>query len=431
MPAALSFEQAPPLASTFRFFLTAPWFGVAAGALLAWIGAPALASRWSGTAAALTHLLAAGFMLQAMSGALLQIVPVVAGGNVWRPRLVAVLVHAAITLGASLLVAALLLGQATWLPSAQLALGAGIALFVGVVGLALLRTASTGASMAGLRIAVGALAITATLGIVLARILAGHPGPAFVPTADIHAALGLGAWALLLLAAVSFTVLPMFQLTPPYPRWMHRGLPAALFALLAARAALSWCVAQWAPWAERAAAASALLLAAAFAVVTLRLQRRSRRARVDATRLFFRSAMLSLLLADTVLLAGQIAPAVTDFPGLDVAIGIVVMVGVFVSAICGMLYKIVPFVCWLKLPSQHGAAGPRPALGPVITEGAMRAQLRLHLAALALLVASVPFGGVTRAAGAMFALSCGLLGVNLARGVAHYRRIKGRIASVA
>ena len=77
----LSFDQAPPVSVPFRFFLTAPWFGVAAGLLLAWSGDLAVASRWTGQALALTHLLVAGYLLQAMTGALFQFVPVAAGGG--------------------------------------------------------------------------------------------------------------------------------------------------------------------------------------------------------------------------------------------------------------------------------------------------------------------------------------------------------------
>ena len=63
----LSFEQAPPISVPYRFFLTAPWFGVAAGLLLAFMGEDMLASRWTPGALAGTHLLVAGFMLQARS----------------------------------------------------------------------------------------------------------------------------------------------------------------------------------------------------------------------------------------------------------------------------------------------------------------------------------------------------------------------------
>ncbi|MCE9569169.1 MAG: hypothetical protein K8R10_04030 [Rhodocyclales bacterium] len=86
MHANLSFDQAPPISVPYRFFVAAPWFGVLAGILLTWSGADALASRWTPEALALTHLIALGFMLQAMCGALFQFIAVAVGGNVWRPK---------------------------------------------------------------------------------------------------------------------------------------------------------------------------------------------------------------------------------------------------------------------------------------------------------------------------------------------------------
>ena len=50
-------------------------------------------------------------MLQAMCGSLLQFVAVVAGANIWRPRLVAAVVHPLITAGAIFLASAFLLEQ--------------------------------------------------------------------------------------------------------------------------------------------------------------------------------------------------------------------------------------------------------------------------------------------------------------------------------
>jgi len=76
--AGLSFEQAPPFALPLRFFLTAPLFLLAAAGLIVW--APeALASRWTPQALALTHALTLGFLAMVMLGALMQMLPVVAG----------------------------------------------------------------------------------------------------------------------------------------------------------------------------------------------------------------------------------------------------------------------------------------------------------------------------------------------------------------
>ena len=79
MQRVASFDLSPPLAAPLRFFLTAPAFAMAAGLLLAATGTDGLASRWSPTTLALTHLMTLGFLGMAMLGALIQILPVVAG----------------------------------------------------------------------------------------------------------------------------------------------------------------------------------------------------------------------------------------------------------------------------------------------------------------------------------------------------------------
>ena len=99
MQALLSYEQSPPLAAPFRFFLTAPCCGVLAGLLLIVYGEDALVMRWTPAALALTHAVTAGLMLQAMLGALIQILPVVVGVNLAAPGALARRVHALSILG--------------------------------------------------------------------------------------------------------------------------------------------------------------------------------------------------------------------------------------------------------------------------------------------------------------------------------------------
>ena len=70
MGPGLSYDDTPPFSAPLRFFLTAPLFGVVAGLTLLF-GGEILVSRWTPGALAITHLFAAGFMLQVMLGALL------------------------------------------------------------------------------------------------------------------------------------------------------------------------------------------------------------------------------------------------------------------------------------------------------------------------------------------------------------------------
>lgn len=422
----LSFEQAPPISVPYRFFLTAPWFGVAAGLLLAWAGEGAMASRWTSTSLALTHLLVAGFMLQAMAGALLQFVPVAAGGNVWRPRMLATVVHPLLIVAVALLVGAFLGGAALLFRLAGSLFLLVMSFYVAVVGIALLKTPARGNTILTLRMALAALAITVVLGASLADAVSRDSGWPLVQWANVHAAWGLGGWALLLLAGVSYYVVPMFQLTPAYPDRPARLLPLAMFLVLAIWSLqLGGGSSDWQQWTWLCG----LSLAAAFAVITLRLQQRRRRKVSDATFWFFRGAMLSLLgLAASAALIAAV-PDIGNDPRAAVWLGVLALPGVFVSAINGMLYKIVPFMNWLHLQRLGGYAVMPPNMRDMLPEAAMGGQLRLHFVALGLLLLAVIWPAAARIAGGAFAASCAWLGWNLIGALRAYEDFKDRIPS--
>lgn len=424
----LTFEQAPPISVPFRFFLTAPWFGVLAGVLLAHQGGDMLATRWMPSALAGTHLLVAGFMLQAMCGALLQFVPVACGGNVWRPRLIASVVHPGLMAGVLLLATAFLTQQPGLFIAAALVFGMAGALFVLVVGLALWQTPAQGATVAALRLAQIGLLVTVALGISLATALArGLDWPLPMLT-DVHAAWGLGGWGFMLLAGVAYFVVPMFQLTPPYPLRLARSLPFLMFGVL-----LLWSLQGFGMNANTRMGLlfAGLGIAGIFAAQTLDLQHRRRRKVPDTTLLFFRVAMLCLLLLlAAALLLSAISGLAAD-PRTTPWMGTLVIVGVFVSVINGMLYKIVPFLGWLHLQRLGGLHQPPPPMNQLIPEVAMRYQFRAHLAALMLLQAAVWITPLARPAGLLLAVSCGWLGINLARATRSYAGFKDRIPATA
>lgn len=424
----LSFEQAPPISVPYRFFLTAPWFGVAAGLLLAWTGETAVASRWTGSTLALTHLISVGFMLQAMTGALMQFVPVATGGNVWRPRLVASIVHPGLLLGAVILVSAFLTGSSTLFRLAATLFVASAILFVAIVGTALLRTPGRGATILSLRVAIGGLAVTVLLGATLAEGLAGARSWPLIEFVNVHAAWGLGGWALLLLAGVSYYVVPMFQLTPAYPVKFARVLPPALVAVL-----FVWSLQMGGaspPW-QRLVLLAGFAIAAAFAAETLWLQQHRRRRIADPTMLFFRGAMIFLLAVPASAILTLLLPSLGDEPRSAYWFGVLALPGVFVSAISGMLYKIVPFLNWLHLQKLMGPGMLPPNMRDMIPERAIKLQMRLHFAAVALLLAATFWPIVARAGGAMLALSCALLGWNLVGAARFFTRFKDRMRAAA
>ena len=241
---------------------------------------------------ALTHLIALGFMFQAMCGALFQFIPVAVGGNVWRPKLVANTVQPLLLLATLLLVAGLLFSRPGLLSVAVPLFLLAIGGFVLVVTLALWRTPATGMTLWAMRLAIGGLAVTVLLGSLLAEALAlGLPLP-IVELTNVHLAWGLGGWALMLLAGVSYHVVPMFQLTSPYPLWFTRWFwPVLLILLLGWSSRLFLHDALW----SLAVALPLLVILSVYAGMTLWLQYTRRRKVHDATSIYFRVAMLSML----------------------------------------------------------------------------------------------------------------------------------------
>jgi len=419
----LSFDQAPPIGVPFRFFLTAPWFGVLAGMLLLWQGGDLLASRWTPGALSLTHLLVLGFMLQAMTGALFQFVPVAAGGNLWRATVVATIVHPAFAASAVLLSAGFLFPGAGALGAAAILMASAGILFVLTLGRALIATPAAGATVANLRGAALALAVTLGLGTLLVTGLVTSRAWSFLEMTHVHAAWGLGGWALLLLAGVAIIVVPMFQMTPPFPQ------PAAkVFPWLVIGCLLLWTsrLGGVADGFAYAGLFGLLALAAAFCVTTLLLQARRRRKVNDPNVLMMRSAMITGIVA--VALCAWLAGGLpgSNSSGLHVAAG-VLLIAPFVFAINGMLYKIVAFLCWLHLNREGGPRALPPNMSRMFPAAAVGRQTVTQLFAFALLFAACLWPGLARLAGLALIVSFGWLAWNLIGAVSIYQSFRRKI----
>lgn len=426
MQGLLSFEKAPPFAAPLRFFLTAPLFAVLAGILLLGGGADGLSSRWLPAALAATHLITIGFMLQVMTGALVQILPVMAGANLARPMQVARVVHAGLSCGALALAGAFLLGQPAGFRLAAIVLAGAAAVFVLAAGQALLGVPSTSPTIRGLKLALAGLVGVVALGATLALGLANGWLLPLPMLTDLHAGWGLGAWSGVLLVSMSYVVVPMFQLTPAYPARLSWWFPPAVALLLAL---WSLAVGLGAGGLIRLAEAATALAGIGFALFTLGLQRRRRRARADATHRYWQGGLGCALAALTMLLLAAAWPAPAEWPGWAPLFGILLGVGGFMSFIIGMLYKIVPFLSWMHL--QHAGQGRvmAPNMNKILPESRMQRQMWAHFTAFALLVAAVFLPGwLARPAGAAFAASNAWLFVNLLTAVRSYRRELAAIA---
>jgi len=422
LQAGLSFEQAPPLSLPLRFFLTAPLFLLVAAGLIV-LAPETLASRWTPQALALTHALTLGFLAMVMLGALMQMLPVVAGSPLPAPRLVAWLSHIPLALGTISLMAGFLTAEPAVFGIAIVLLGIGLTVFLAAAVISLAQAVAS-VTVGGMRLAAACLGITLLLGLALALLRAGWwAPPAIESVIAAHLAFGLLGWVLLLVIGVAYQVVPMFQITPPYPPRLSRWLAGVLFVLLLLHAAAPLLPETAAVLVDASLAAAILL----FAIVTLRLQERRRRKLPDVTLGFWRFGMASLIACVAVWLVAQFWPTWANSPPYPLVLGVLFIGGFAVSVVNGMLYKIVPFLAWFHLQAQLQArAGSIPTMKEMIAEPWMRWQFQLHVAACALLVAAILWPGLVIAAGGVLALSALLLWLNLLSATRRFGRHGGR-----
>ncbi len=380
--ATLSLKQSPHFSVPMRYYLSAPLFTMAAAVILLWKGPDALVSRWIPSLLAMTHFLTLGFLAMVMFGSVQQILPVLMGSPVPRPRLVSRTIHGLMSVGILLLCSGFLSGQARLFQGAVIFLGAGSGLFIAVVAYCLIRAQSAHATVTATALAITALGITVSLGLYLAAGYGWTAIPQSHLLTNLHLAWGLSGWVALLIIGVSYQVIPMFHVTPDYPRLVTRWLSKLLFLGLVAWTIASLMVHQ-ASW----TAGLAAVCLAIYALATLNLKRRRRRRLSDVTLDYWQLAAASLLAAVLCWTAEQLIPGLTIPP---VLLGILWVVGFAMSAISGMLHKIAPFIIWLQLNNhrqiQGRIQGKIPTMKQIIPEAWARWQLRLHTAALGLLL---------------------------------------------
>jgi hypothetical protein len=425
MNRTLSLEQTPPFSVPLRFFLTAPFFAAIAGVLLLWYGPEVLTSRWSSVTLALTHLLVLGFLTMSMIGALLQILQVVAGVVVPQVRLTAGIAHLFLTLGTIALSTAFLTSESNIF---KLALPALLTAFVWLLGACcygLWRTEASSATLTAIRLSLVALAVAVGLGATVASAFAWPRSLPLMQLTDFHAAWGLLGWIGLLIIGVAYQVVPMFQITPIYPRSITRWLVWGLFLLL-----ILWTfVTTFLPITLRTHSTWLPFVIvtgyAAFSITTLYLLWHRKRPKPEASTLFWYTGLLSLLGCAGLWLTGKLLPDVAQAPSYPLTLGILFIVGFGYSVTNGMLYKIVPFLVWYHLQNQLEVGVIRaPNVKQIVPDRFAKRQFCVHVAALLLLIeATVWPDQIARMAAVAFIISTCWLWMNLLGAVRIYHGI--------
>lgn len=348
--AGLGLGQAPAMGVPFRFFLAAPLHLLLAGVLLA-LNPDALGSRWSPALLASVHLIALGFMSQIMLGALLQLLPVVAGISLGPLERRSHWPWLWLNGGVILMAGGFFSGQFRLLALGAVLVVLTLLAFIGLALHAVARHKGRGAVLRGIAFALVALLLALGYGLFLVAALNGWaPANRLPPLVDVHATLALGGWLGLLAMAVSFQLTPLFFITGDFPARFQQWAPLVVLILLSA-----WAGA--APWGLglQGILIGLAVVASIYAALFLRLLAKRRRKAPDPAVFHWFIAGACLFLAGPLATMGQ-----------GDAAAALLLLGVGVVMPSGTLLKIVPFLCWLHLQNCLSVPGRAPVRLPLM-----------------------------------------------------------------
>lgn len=445
MQRALAFDRSPPLAVAFRFFLNVPLFLMLAALTLgwqAWAGSPYI--RWNPTVLATAHFLTLGVLASAMLGAMMQILPVATHIHVLRPRITSTVVHACLTLGTLSLAIGFIIVKAVFHTAAVVLLGAAFVLFLAAVAGGLWRdrkqrSPGSGEILVAVRLALVALGVTIALGLFMAGLRGGlwsvgasaaQAGAWLHGLPDLHVLWGLAGWVGLLVIGISYQVIPIFQATEIYPKRITDILAPLVFLLLVVltlSGAWQLSNSHAATLPQRLASAGLALCYLGYGLFTAWLLWTRKRPSPEPTTWFWHAAMASLVLAALLGISRSAWPTLSGNTQ-EMLLGTLLIPGFAVSAVNGMLYKIVPFLLWHNAQRRAPIALPFiPKVRQFISERDAMRQFIAHLCAVVLLAAACFMPAVLLPAAIALAASAGLLAWNILRALALYTRTCHRI----
>ena len=229
----LSLEQAPSVSVPFRFFLSAPIFGVLMSFVFFFLPFSEVSNQYSSKAIGVVHLFTLGILSMIIFGAMQQMMPVLAGTVVKKSKLFAAIVHTCLVLGTLFMSFSFILEIKILLHMGILFLSISFFTFFIVSIKLLFKVEFLTSTVKAMRLFSVSGLITLFLGLVLAI---SHISLNFsifhYSFVNMHILFALFGFALLLIMGISFQVIPMFYVALDFPKYIQNRVPLVLFLFL-------------------------------------------------------------------------------------------------------------------------------------------------------------------------------------------------------
>jgi hypothetical protein len=383
----LSLDQAPPISVVFRFFFSGGIFGILFGLLAMLFGAE-IFDPSSPKALIITHTLTLGVMLSFMFAALFQMLPVIAGIKLTNPIAKANLTQYPFIIGTLSLLMGFFTYSNVWFGIAGVLLGGSILYISSIMLSHLIRLQNHTSSSKGMSVSIASLFMLTLLALVMILMLSGVvDSSSYLIIKKAHYSLGLFGWIGLLIISISFQVIEMFYVTPPYPKLATKYLPYGIFGAIVSTLFLAL-------FGLDIFDILFLVLALtliAYALLTLYRLTQRKRPIADATVWFWRVGMSSLVLA-----------MLCSIFGLS-TLSYILFVSFALSIVFAMFYKIVPFLTWFHLNSQGYFTAPM--MHEVIHPKTAMKHLYIHIANLLSFIVASFWSGFIYVAGILSIIS--------------------------
>lgn len=401
----LSLDQAPPISVPFRFFLSAPLFGVLISLVIFFTPFSEISNQYSHFAIGLVHLFTLGILSMIIFGAMQQMMPVLAGAIIKKPRLFANVVHSSLVLGTLLLSFSFILEIKNLLHIAVLFLAIAFLTFFIMSIKLLFKVKYLTSTVKAMRLFSLAGIITLFLGLYLAiSHITLEFDTHYYSFVFLHILFGLFGFALLLIMGVSFQVIPMFYVAPDFPKFIQNKLPLVIFILLFISALFFFFD------------INILILKLIFSSLIisfcfygLKSLNNRKRPVFDATLWYWKFSLVCLAISLIIWLVGF---------DTNYILAIVFAFGFLYSLLQGMVYKIIPFLSWFHLSSK--GYFKLPTIREFIDERYIKIHFFVHISSVIFFVLSYFINDLIYLASILFLFSNILFFLNCLNAVKKY-----------
>jgi hypothetical protein len=368
-----------------------------------------VSNQYSHFTIGLVHLFTLGILSMIIFGAMQQMMPVLAGAVIKKPKLFANVVHSSLFIGTLFLSFSFILEIKMLLHIAVAFLAIAFLTFFIMSIKLLFKVKYLTTTVKAMRLFSLAGIITLFLGLYLAfSHITLEFNEHYYSFLFLHILFGLFGFALLLIMGVSFQVIPMFYVAPDFPKFIQNKLPLILFALLFISGIffffdINILILK--------IIFSSLIIS--FSFYGLKSLNNRKRPVFDATLWYWKFSLISLAISLILWLFG-LTP--------NYILAIIFAFGFLYSLLQGMVYKIIPFLSWFHLSSK--GYFKLPTIREFIDEKYIKIHFFLHISSMILFILSYFINDLIYLASILFLVSNILFFVNSLNAVQKYIKIE-------